>query len=161
MFQLSSSSPAAKPEAYAEIATQLRGLLHGERDYIANAANLAALLWHTLPDLNWAGIYRWTDGQLVLGPFQGKPACVRIELGKGVCGTAAANRSTVVVPDVHAFPGHIACDAASRSEIVIPLVRGDQLLGVLDLDSPKPGRFDAADRQGLEQLAAIFLAGCE
>lgn len=161
MFQLSSSSPAAKPEAYAEIATQLRGLLHGERDYIANAANLAALLWHTLPDLNWAGVYRWTAGQLVLGPFQGKPACVRIELGKGVCGTAAANRSTVVVPDVHAFPGHIACDAASRSEIVIPLVRGDQLLGVLDLDSPTPGRFDADDQRGLEQLAAIFLASCE
>ena len=132
-------------------------MLHGERNAIANAANLASLIWHTLPDLNWAGFYLFDGTELVLGPFMGKPACVRIALGRGVCGTAAATRTTQLVEDVHAFPGHIACDAASASEIVVPLLRGETLLGVLDLDSPRPARFDAADRTCLEQLAALWV----
>lgn len=156
MFELKELTFADKAAAYAELEKQLRALLHGERDFIANCANTSALLWHALPDLNWAGVYRLVDGTLVLGPFQGKPACVRIPLGKGVCGTAAATRKTVLVPDVHAFPGHIACDAASRSEIVIPLVKDGQLLGVLDLDSPKVSRFDTGDQAGLERLAAVL-----
>jgi len=147
-----------KAAAYRELAAQLRALLGGERDFIANAANTAALIYDALPALNWAGFYFLRDGELVVGPFQGKPACVRIALGKGVCGTAALERRTLVVPDVHAFPGHIACDAASRSEIVVPLLAGARLLGVLDLDSPEPGRFDAADAAGLEVLAALFVA---
>jgi L-methionine (R)-S-oxide reductase len=147
--------------AYAELARDLTALLHGERDLIANAANTAALLYDALPDLNWAGFYLYKSGELVLGPFQGRPACVRIGLGKGVCGTAAARRETVLVEDVHAFPGHIACDAASRSEIVIPLVRGAELLGVLDLDSPKHARFGPADAQGLEALARIFVGSLD
>lgn len=148
-----------KPALYAELVLQAEALLHGEDDRIANAANLAALIWHALPDLNWAGFYFLRDNrELVLGPFQGKPACVRIAVGKGVCGTAAATRQTQVVEDVHAFPGHIACDAASRSEIVVPLLRGNEVLGVLDLDSPKPARFDAQDREGLERIAAIWVA---
>jgi len=161
MFELKALAPADKPAAYAELAGQLAALLHGERDWVANAANTAALLWHSLPDLNWAGFYRRANQQLVLGPFQGKPACVRIALGKGVCGTAAAEGRTVLVPDVHAFPGHIACDAASRSEIVVPLIRDGQVVAVLDLDSPLPGRFDAADAAGLEQVVAVFLAGTD
>jgi L-methionine (R)-S-oxide reductase len=156
MFELKSISPTDKPAAYAELAVQLGALLHGERDWVANAANTSALLWHSLPDLNWAGFYRLIGPELVLGPFQGKPACVRIQLGRGVCGTAAVRRQTVLVPEVHAFPGHIACDAASRSEIVVPLIKNGQLLGVLDLDSPLPARFDPADQAGLEQLASIF-----
>jgi GAF domain-containing protein len=147
-----------KATGYVELDRQLRALLAGERDLVANAANTAALLWHALPGLNWAGFYLGRDDELVLGPFQGKPACVRIAVGRGVCGTAAATRQTVVVPDVHAFPGHIACDAASNSEIVVPLLRGGDLLGVLDLDSPHPGRFDDGDRQGLERIAASFVA---
>ena len=143
--------------AYAELARDLEALLAGERDLIANAANTAALIWEALPDLNWTGFYLYKSGELVLGPFQGKPACVRIALGKGVCGTAAARRATVVVEDVHAFPGHIACDSASNSEIVVPLLRGAELLGVLDLDSPKHARFGAADQRGLEALARIFV----
>ena len=158
MFELKPPDFAAKAEAYAALESQLRALLQGERDFIANCANTAALLWHSLPDLNWAGFYRCLENQLVLGPFQGKPACVRIAFGKGVCGTAAATRQTVLVADVHTFPGHIACDAASRAEIVIPLLQQGQLLGVLDLDSPTPGRFDAADQAGLENFAAILLA---
>ena len=147
-----------RPEqAYAELARDLTALLSGERDLIANAANTSALIYGALPDLNWAGFYLYKSGELVLGPFQGKPACVRIAIGKGVCGTAAARRETVRVEDVHAFPGHIACDSASNSEIVIPLVRGDELLGVLDLDSPKLGRFAAVDQRGLEALAKIFV----
>jgi L-methionine (R)-S-oxide reductase len=147
---------------YASLAGELQGLLQGEHDLIANAANTAALLFHALPDLNWAGFYFLRGGELVVGPFQGKPACVRIPLGTGVCGTAAARQQTLLVPDVHAFPGHIACDAASRSEIVVPLLRpstagGRELLGVLDLDSPLAARFDAEDARGLERLAAIFL----
>jgi L-methionine (R)-S-oxide reductase len=143
--------------AYAELARDLSALLSGEKDLVANAANTSALIYGALPDLNWAGFYLYKSGELVLGPFQGKPACVRIAIGKGVCGTAAARRATVRVEDVHAFPGHIACDSASNSEIVIPLVRGAELLGVLDLDSPKLRRFGAADQRGLEALAKIFI----
>src|SRR5690348_323803 len=143
--------------AYAELSRDLTALLSGERDLIANAANTAALIYDALPDLNWAGFYLYKSGELVLGPFQGKPACVRIALGKGVCGTAAARRATVVVEDVHAFPGHIACDSASNSEIVVPLVRGNELLGVLDLDSPKHARFKPHDARGIEALARIFV----
>src|ERR1700759_1999165 len=141
----------------ASLAEELIGLLTGEQDFIANAANTAALLFDALPDINWAGFYFLRDGELIVGPFQGKPACVRIPLGKGVCGTAAANRKTIVVRDVHEFPGHIACDAASQSEIVIPLLKNDVLLGVLDIDSPLVGRFDDADRRGIERLATIFV----
>jgi GAF domain-containing protein len=144
-------------QAYAELARDLRALLSGERDLVANAANTAALIWEALPDLNWAGFYVYKSGELVLGPFQGKPACVRIAIGKGVCGTAASRRATVLVEDVHAFPGHIACDSASNSEIVIPLLRGTELLGVLDLDSPKHARFTPADARGLEELARVFV----
>ena len=147
--------------AYAELARDLRALLAGERDLVANAANTAALIWEALPDLNWSGFYLYKSGELVLGPFQGKPACVRIAIGKGVCGTAAQRRETVLVEDVHAFPGHIACDSASNSEIVVPLLRGSELLGVLDLDSPKHARFGAADRKGLEALAEIFVASLQ
>jgi L-methionine (R)-S-oxide reductase len=142
---------------YAQLAEELTGLLQGESDFIANAANMAALLFDALPDINWAGFYFLKEGGLVVGPFQGKPACVRIALGKGVCGTAAVEKRTIVVPDVAAFPGHIACDAASRSEIVIPLAAGGALLGVLDIDSPKLARFDDSDARGLERLAEIFL----
>ncbi len=131
--------------------------MSGETDLVANAANTSALIFDALPDLNWAGFYLYKSGELVLGPFQGKPACVRIALGQGVCGTAAARRATVLVEDVHAFPGHIACDSASNSEIVIPLLRGGELLGVLDVDSPKLRRFSAADQRGLEALAKIFV----
>jgi GAF domain-containing protein len=147
----------SKAEVYAELANQLSGLLHGERDPIANAANMSALIMWNLPDLNWAGFYFVKDGELVLGPFQGKPACVRIALGKGVCGTAAATRETQLVPDVHAFPGHIACDAASASEIVVPLIREGRVIGVLDLDSPLRSRFDAVDQVGCEALVRIWL----
>ena len=149
---------ADKAEAYSDLAQQLAALIGDERDAIANAANTSALLFDLLPDLNWAGFYLFKDGELVLGPFQGKPACIRIPLGRGVCGTAAATRVSQVVADVHAFPGHIACDAASRSELVVPLLKGDTLLGVLDLDSPVPGRFDEADRAGIEAVAAIWVA---
>ena len=152
-----------KDADYASLADELKGLLAGEQDLVANAANTAALLFDALPDINWAGFYflraRDGDSELVVGPFQGKPACVRIPLGKGVCGTAAATRKTIVVRDVHEFPGHIACDAASLSEIVVPLIKGDTLLGVLDIDSPLLARFDDADRRGIERLAAIFVAG--
>jgi L-methionine (R)-S-oxide reductase len=146
-----------KAAAYERLAAELAGLLAGERDLIANAANTAALIFGALPDVNWAGFYFLKDGELVVGPFQGKPACVRIRLGQGVCGTAALRRATIIVPDVHAFPGHIACDEASRSEIVLPLATGATLWGVLDLDSPLPARFDDADQRGLERLARIFV----
>lgn len=150
--------PADKDAAYAELARSLRALLAGERDLVANSANMAALLYWSLPQLNWAGFYLLdARGDLLLGPFQGKPACVRIPAGRGVCGAAAARRETVVVADVHAFPGHIACDSASNSEIVVPIVRDGTLLGVLDLDSPAHARFDAADARGLEALVRIFV----
>ena len=147
-----------KAEFYAALAGQLRALLDGEPDFLANAANTASLVYHSLPDVNWSGFYFFSGGQLVLGPFQGKPACTRIALGKGVCGRAAAERKPLVVPNVHDFPGHIACDCASMSEIVLPIVLGDRLIGVLDLDSPTPGRFDADDRDGLGRLVGVFLA---
>ena len=151
-----------KPEVYATLADQARGLLDGERDRIANAANFAALVYHGLPDLNWAGFYFHDGQELVVGPFQGLPACVRIPMGKGVCGTAAITRATQVVPDVHEFPGHIACDAASRSEIVVPLIDANgTLIGVFDVDSPLPGRFDEDDRAGIEQLCAIFMGSLQ
>ena len=161
MFKLKPPDFTDKAEAYAELESQQRALLHGERDFIANCANTAALIWYSLPDLNWAGFYRLTAGRLVLGPFQGKPACMRIQLGSGVCGTAASRRKTVLVPDVHEFPGHIACDAASKSEIVVPLIKGARLLGVLDLDSPKLNRFDKVDQAGLEKLASVLVAHSE
>jgi L-methionine (R)-S-oxide reductase len=147
-----------KDADYERLAQELGALLAGERDLIANAANTSALLFDVLPEINWAGFYFLKDGELVVGPFQGKPACVRIALGSGVCGTAARRRETVVVPDVHAFPGHIACDAASRSEIVVPLILHRELLGVLDVDSATIARFDEQDRRGIERLAAVFVA---
>jgi GAF domain-containing protein len=146
---------------YAQLAEELGGLLAGERDLVANAANTSALIFDALPELNWAGFYLLKGGELVVGPFQGKPACVRIAIGKGVCGTAAAQRRTIVVPDVNAFPGHIACDAASQSEIVIPLIQDGDLVGVLDLDSPRIGRFDELDARGLERLVAVFLGNTD
>ncbi|KGM32439.1 GAF domain-containing protein [Inquilinus limosus] len=159
MFQTARPDPALpKAEAYHDLLSQAEGLFHGETDAIANAANLSALIYHGLPDLNWAGFYLLRgEDELVLGPFQGKPACIRIPLGRGVCGTAAARREVVLVPDVHAFPGHIACDAASRSELVVPLVRDARVLGVIDLDSPLPNRFDAEDQAGIEALAALWV----
>lgn len=157
MFAVAAPAATPKPEAYAELLAQARALLAGERDFTANAANLASLLFHSLEGLNWAGFYRMKGGELVLGPFQGKPACVRIAMGKGVCGTAAASARTVVVPDVHAFPGHIACDSASRSEVVVPVMAGARVIGVLDLDSPRPARFDDDDAKGLEAIVAAFV----
>ena len=157
MFATARISRDSKPALYEELLGQARALFEGERDAGANSANLAALLYHSLPDLNWSGFYWMKKGELVLGSFQGLPACVRIALGKGVCGTAARERRTIVVPDVDAFPGHIACDSASRSEVVIPLVHGGQVIGVLDLDSPKPARFDEEDARGLEAVAKAFL----
>jgi GAF domain-containing protein len=149
---------ANKTEFYKELALQLSGLLSGEPDAIANAANTSALLYYALPDVNWVGFYLLKKGELVLGPFQGKPACVRIAMGRGVCGSAAQARHSIVVQDVNAFPGHIACDKASRAELVVPLIAAGELIGVLDLDSPSAGRFDEEDRAGCEELAAIFLA---
>ena len=147
----------SKAELYENLAAELGGLLAGQRDFIAGAANTAALLYHSLPDVSWAGFYFYRRGRLIVGPFQGKPACAEIELGRGVCGTAAQRRETLVVPDVHRFSGHIACDSASRSEIVVPLVKEGRLIGVLDLDSPRPARFDEEDRRGLEALVEVFL----
>jgi len=147
-----------KRAGYERLAAQLGSLLGGETDPIANAANTAALIFDALPELNWVGFYFLRGGELVVGPFQGKPACVRIALGRGVCGTAAARRETLIVPDVNAFPGHIACDGASQSEIVVPLFAAGQLAGVLDLDSPRLARFDEVDGRGLERLAQLFVA---
>jgi len=146
----------SKTELYRDLLTALDALTVDEPDAIANMANAAALIWQYLPDLNWAGFYRAIDGELVLGPFQGKVACIRIAMGAGVCGTAAASRETQLVEDVHAFPGHITCDAASRSELVVPIVHQGRLLGVLDLDSPSAGRFDAGDAAGCEALARLL-----
>jgi L-methionine (R)-S-oxide reductase len=146
-----------KSELYQGIAAELREVFADERDLIANAANLAALLFHSLPELNWTGFYFLKRGVLILGPFQGKLACTRIAMGKGVCGTAAESRKTVLVENVHEFPGHIACDRASNSEIVVPILKGGQVIGVLDLDSPRLGRFDAEDRAGLELLVQQFV----
>jgi L-methionine (R)-S-oxide reductase len=161
MLVAPTTSGLDKPGIFAELQQQLGGVLQGERDGLANCANTAALIYHALPELNWAGFYFLRGDELVLGPFQGKVACVRIPVGSGVCGVAAARGETVVVPDVHAFPGHIACDADSRSEIVVPLIRDGALLGVLDLDSPRPDRFDQDDARGLEAMVALLLQGSE
>ena len=152
------SQSESKAELYQQLASQLSSLLAGERDLIANAANFSSLIYHSLPDLNWAGFYFERDGELVLGPFQGKPACVRIRVGQGVCGSGAAKCETVIVANVHEFPGHIACDSASNSEIVVPLMKGSRLLGVLDLDSPQRSRFDEEDARGLEGLVRILMS---
>ncbi|WP_349656043.1 GAF domain-containing protein [Xanthomonas sp. 10-10] len=152
-----SSLTGSKPEQYAQLTAQAQALVHGEPDRIANAANLAALIFNSLPSLNWAGFYFYDGRELVVGPFQGLPACVRIPLDKGVCGAAASTRQSQRIADVDAFPGHIACDSASRSELVIPLVNGDTLIGVLDLDSPELDRFDADDQRGLEAIAQVFV----
>lgn len=158
MFEIKSLIQASKHELYADLCEQARGMLAGEPNIIANAANFAALVYHSLPDFNWAGFYLYDGTELVVGPFQGKPACIRIALGRGVCGTAAQTRQTQLVHDVHAFDGHIACDAASNSEIVVPLVNADgSLFGVWDVDSPSVGRFDEEDRAGMESLCAIFM----
>ena len=157
-FQLDQLPNTSKVETYSHLTAQLRSLLHDERDFIANAANFSSLLYHSLPDVNWVGFYLLKNNELVLGPFQGQPACVRIAIGKGVCGTAAELRQTVVVENVHEFPGHIACDSASNSEIVMPLVKDGQFIGVVDLDSPSLSRFDDEDAEGLNKLVEIFLA---
>ena len=162
MFDLTSPpSNLPKTDLYGRLHGDLEVLLLGERDPIANAANMAALLVYGLPDLNWAGFYFLRGGELVLGPFQGKPACVRIPVGRGVCGAAVVRNAAIIVPDVHAFPGHIACDSASRSELVVPLRREDRIIGVLDLDSPRLNRFADADRSGCEALAALFTAASD
>ena len=156
MFEATIDRGLAKPALYAQLAASLESLLEGETDALANLANASGLLADALDRINWCGFYLLRRGELVLGPFQGKPACVRIALGKGVCGTAAARRETLIVPDVNAFPGHIACDAASRSEIVVPILAGGVLLGVLDVDAPETNRFDAADQSGLEEFVRIL-----
>jgi GAF domain-containing protein len=161
MHVIKSDPGLSKAGIYREIGVQLAGLFLGERNGLANAANMCALLYQMLPDVNWVGFYFLQGGELVLGPFQGKVACVRIRLGRGVCGTAAERREILVVPDVNEFPGHIACDAASRSEIVLPLVQEGRLLGVLDVDSPKPSRFDHEDRDGLEAAVTLLLGSSE
>jgi L-methionine (R)-S-oxide reductase len=157
MHVIKTDASLSKTANYREIATQLSGLFSGERDGLANTANMCALLYQMLPNVNWVGFYFLQGGELVLGPFQGKVACVRIPLGRGVCGTAAARREILVVPDVNEFPGHIACDASSRSEIVVPLVQAGRLLGVLDLDSPNLSRFDHEDKEGLQAAANLLL----
>jgi len=154
MYDFAPAADADKATLYADLLSAADALTRDEPDAVANMANLSALIWQFLPDLNWAGFYRMVEDELVLGPFQGKAACIRIPLGRGVCGTAAQTRETQLVVDVHAFPGHIACDAASASEIVVPVVHDGRLIGVLDLDSPRPARFDSADQQGLEELVA-------
>ncbi len=162
MFEAQSlPSSASKRDLYASLAQQLAALLEGEPDAIANAANMSALIYQLVPELNWAGFYFMRGPELVLGPFQGKTACVRIAVGRGVCGTAVARKASLVVQDVHAFPGHIACDSASRSELVVPLMKDGRVLGVLDLDSPHPNRFDDEDREGCERLVQIYLDASE
>jgi GAF domain-containing protein len=162
MFQAKPLTGAgSKRDFYASLAQQLDGLLRGEPDATANAANMSALIYELMPDLNWAGFYFMRGPELVLGPFQGKVACVRIPVGRGVCGTAVERQASVVVPDVHAFPGHIACDSASRSELVVPLIKNGTVLGVLDLDSPSPNRFDEDDREGCETLVRVYLEASE
>jgi GAF domain-containing protein len=164
MFVANAITATSKAESYSDMNKQLQGLLEGERDFIANAANFSALLFNLLPDLNWAGFYLTRGNELILGPFQGKPACVRIPVSpapRGVCGNAAFHRKTFLVPNVHEFPGHIACDGASNAEIVIPILNGDHLVGVLDLDSPSLNRFDSEDQTGLETLVATFVAATD
>ncbi len=156
MFDFDIDSEIPAEERYRQLAEAADALTSGEPDGVANMANLAALIWQAVPDLNWAGFYRMVGGELVLGPFCGKPACIRIPLGRGVCGTAAATGETQLVPDVHAFPGHIACDAASRSELVVPVIRQDVVIAVIDLDCPIASRFDSADQAGFEALAGLI-----
>lgn len=158
MFDFAPTDTADKATLFADLLSAADALTRDEADRVANMANIAALLWQFLPDLNWAGFYRMVEGELVLGPFQGKPACIRIPLGRGVCGTAAATGETQLVADVHAFPGHIACDAASASEIVVPILSDGAVIGVLDLDSPRPARFDSDDAHGLQALVARIAA---
>lgn len=159
MFDVQPQIYASKNEHYDDLLQQARGLLAGERDLIANAANFSALIYHSLPEVNWAGFYLFDGTELVVGPFQGRPACIRIALGRGVCGAAAQTRETQLVRDVHAFAGHIACDAASQSEIVVPLMVQERVRGVLDIDSPRLARFDETDARGLERLAALLCTG--
>lgn len=156
MYAFDIATDAPKAGLYDELVKAADALTNGEPDPIANMANIAALLWQFIPDLNWAGFYRMIGDELVLGPFQGKAACIRIPLGKGVCGAAAASGMSQLVEDVHAFPGHIACDADSRSELVVPLLRDDKVIAVIDLDSPQPARFDAEDQAGIENLAKLL-----
>lgn len=156
MFEATIDRSRGKSALYGDLAASLAAMLEGESDAVANLANASGLLAQALDRINWSGFYLLRSGELVLGPFQGKPACVRIAMGQGVCGTAAARRATLVVPDVNAFPGHIACDAASRSEIVIPILDGESLRGVLDVDAPEPGRFDAEDQAGLEEFVRVL-----
>lgn len=156
MYDFRSNPALPKPALYADLLSAADALTAGEPDGVANMANVAALMWDMLPDVNWTGFYRMVDGELVLGPFAGRPACIRIALGKGVCGTAAASGETQLVADVHAFPGHIACDAASASELVVPVMRGGAVVAVIDLDSPIKARFDAADAAGIEALARLL-----
>ena len=159
MYDFSATADLAKPELYRELLSAADALTAGESDGVANMANVAALVWQYVPQLNWAGFYRVQGRELVLGPFAGKPACIRIPFGQGVCGAAAAAGATQLVPDVHAFPGHIACDAASRSELVVPVIRdGRTVIAVIDLDSPEPDRFDSEDARGIEALAALLAA---
>ena len=158
MYAFAADPALPKPELYRELLAAADALTSDEPDAVANMANLAALIWQLVPELNWAGFYRLVEGELVLGPFCGKPACIRIPLGQGVCGTAAAQAESQLVADVHAFPGHIACDADSRSELVVPVLRGGEVVAVIDLDSPRTARFDAVDRAGLEALAALIAA---
>ena len=156
MFDFRPADDCPKPEAYRQLHDAAEALTSGEPDGVANMANVAALLWDFLPDMNWAGFYRMVDGELVLGPFMGRPACIRIPLGKGVCGTAAADAATQLVEDVHAFPGHIACDSETNSELVVPVMRGGDVVAVIDLDSPSKARFDEEDKAGIERLAEII-----
>lgn len=156
MYDFKPAPGTSKADLYADLLAAADGLTTGEADGIANMANVAALLWEFVPELNWAGFYRAIDGELVLGPFAGRPACIRIPFGQGVCGAAAASGTTQLVPDVHAFPGHIACDAASRSELVVPVMKAGVVRAVIDLDSPLPARFDAADAEGIEALARLL-----
>ena len=156
MYEFAPDAALPKPELYAELRAASDAVTAGEQDAVANMANVAALLWQFVPDLNWAGFYRMVEGGLVLGPFIGKPACIRIALDQGVCGAAAASGETQLVADVHAFPGHIACDAASRSELVVPVIRAGKIIAVIDLDSPSPARFDGEDAAGIESLAALI-----
>lgn len=156
MFDFKPDPGTPKPQLYADLVAAARALTEGERDAVANMANVAALLWEFLPDVNWTGFYRLVEGELVLGPFAGRPACIRIPFGQGVCGAAAASGTTQLVPDVHAFAGHIACDAASRSELVVPVLRDGAVIAVIDLDSPSIARFDREDAEGIEALARLL-----
>lgn len=156
MYDFRADETLSKPERYRQLVQAADALTSGEPDAVANMANVAALMWEFLPDINWAGFYRAVDGELVLGPFAGRPACIRIPFGRGVCGAAAASGETQLVEDVHAFPGHIACDAASMSEVVVPIVRAGEVIAVIDLDSPSRARFDAEDAAGIEHLAGML-----